>query len=47
MPLSQTRKLLQDGKGFRGLMEIDARARAAAERIENQEASMSSLECIF
>jgi hypothetical protein len=47
MALSETRELLQDEKGFRGPMKVEARARVAVERIENQEAGMGSLECIF
>jgi hypothetical protein len=47
MALSYTRELLEDGKGFGGLLEIDAHTRGAEERIEDQEAGMGSLECIF
>ena len=47
MALSQTRELLEDGKGFGGLLKIDASTGVAEERIENQEAGMGSLECIF
>ena len=47
MLLSQAREFLEEGTGFCGLMEIDARAKEAVEWIENQEAGMGSLERIF
>ena len=47
MALSQPREVIEDGKGFGGLLKIDARTGVAGERVEDQEAGMGSLECIF
>ena len=40
-------KGLEQGKGFPGLMEIDAGTKEAVEWIEDQEAGLSSLERVF
>ena len=47
MFLSKTGKRLEQGKGFPGLIEIDAGTKEAVERIENQEAGMGSLKRIL
>ena len=47
MALSQTREVIEDRKGFGGLLEIDARTCVVGERVEDQEAGMGSLERIF